>query len=206
MMRWLPLALLTVVGGCQCLQPVVECPRRGCHAVFADGGTDGGASDAGEVDAGLCVGWDGGGTSTGSDAGLDGGTATRGFLFLGDTCDDALVTFPVTTPGVFTSLSACVACGCDATKMVFLIGAPDGGFTTSTYCDQLDVVTQSPQFVVEAFPDLTTGCVAPECTVWRAATDDAGVVKSLGDAGLARACEATLVTNVSKVRCTTFIH
>jgi hypothetical protein len=205
MMRWLPFALLAVVGGCQCLQPVVECPRRGCHAVF-DGGVDAGP-DAGELDAGLCVAWDGGGTSTGSDAGLDGGpVATRGYLFLGDTCDDALITQPVTTPGVFTSLTACVECGCDPTKMVFLIGGPDGGFTPSSYCDQLDVVTNSPQFVNEAFPDLAGGCQAPECTVWRATASDAGVVTGLGDAGLARACQATLVTNVSQVRCTVFIH
>jgi hypothetical protein len=197
-MRWVPFALLAVVGGCQCLQPVVECPRRGCHAVFADAGTDGG-----RLDAGLCVGWDGGGTSSGADGGPD---ASTGYLFLGDTCDNALITQPVTTPGVFTSLEACVQCGCDPAKFTFLIGTPgDAGFTASTFCDQLDVVTGSPQYVNEAFPDLDGGCLGANCTVWRDALDDAGVLE-LGDAGLSRACQASLVTNVSQVRCTIFIH
>jgi hypothetical protein len=181
--RLAPFLLVAVVGGCQCLEPVSECPRRGCHFTPSDAGGD----------AGLCVAWDGGGTFTGArDGGPDAGP---GFVFLGDTCDDQLVTLPVTTPGVFTSLAACVRCGCDEKKFAFVGPATDAGFTTTTVCESLQAVTTSPDFVRQAFPDVTdAGCTTAGCTVWTGS-------KPLGADGRARACAASLVTNVSSVRC-----
>ncbi len=183
--RVAPLLVVALVAGCQCLEPVPECPRRGCHFTPADAGRDGG----------LCVAWDGGGTSTGaSDSGVDAGP---GFVFLGDTCDDQLVTLPVQTPGVFTSLSACVKCGCDAKKFLFVPARADAGFTATTVCDLLQATTTSPTFVQQAFSDVTdAGCTATGCTVWAGS-------KPLGADGLARACATSLVTNVSAVRCVT---
>jgi hypothetical protein len=162
------LALLTV-GGCQCLQPVRECPPD-CELV--------------------CEAWDGGGVPT-----LDAGAAVgvTGFTFLGDTCNDQPITVPVTTPGVFTSLPDCIACGCAARlQRPGLLGA-------STVCTELRVWTNSPEWIPRAFPELAPGvCNAQWCVVWKAHSD-AG--EALGDAGLARACQATLVTNVYAVDC-----
>jgi hypothetical protein len=164
------LALLTV-GGCQCLQPVRECPPD-CESV--------------------CVAWDGGGVP-GPDAGAD--ASVPGFTFLGDTCNDQPITLPVTTPGVFTSLPDCIACGC-APRL-----QRPGVLAANTVCTEVRAWTNSPEWMPRAFPELTAAsCNTQWCVVWKARTD-AG--EPLGDAGLARACQSTLVTNVYFVDCAT---
>ncbi len=210
MRNLLAVALLSV-SACQCLEPVGECSGTRCatDAGKTDGGSgDGGPGDSGTLDAGFFP--DGGVFDSGffpSDGGAcelwDGRgvgkcAAVTGYVFQGTSCQGQCVLYPISTPGIFKTLSECAGCGCDTSK---LVATPAATFGPGMYCDQLDVRLSATWLLEEAFPGVDAGCIpvgstSSDCTVWR---------RQLGDAGYARACAATLLPGVTQVRCLTFL-
>ena len=101
---------------------------------------------------------------------------------------------------MYPSLTACVSCGCDTTK---LTTKPTQGYSAQTFCDTVTVTTTLPRLLEEAFPGFDGGCVPKgavdfECRLLGH--------QLLGDAGYARSCAATLVPYVSDVKCMVYIQ
>ncbi len=200
--RFLLLVCLFAVSGCNCFVPVEECVGIRCTRLpdggRRDGGVDAGRTDGGpRLDAGAavaCAVWDGGGVGKCA--------AITGYVWVGTSCQGECVLYPISTPGVYATLAECVSCGCDATK--FKTNPPGQPVGPGTYCDVLSAVTTLPRLISEAFSTgdggYDAGCapfgaVEFECPVW---------TRTLGDAGYARGCAATLVPYVSEVRCRIF--
>jgi hypothetical protein len=204
--RFLLLLCAFALSGCNCFVPVEECVGIRCSR-FPDGGLrDGGRSDGGLVDAGRKDGGfeaDGGGGSCGA---WDGGgvgkcAAITGYVQQGTVCRGECVLYPIATPGVYPTLGACVACGCDTAK---LSTKPTQSFGPTSSCDEVVVTTTLPRLLEEAFPGYDGGCVPKgaldyECTLLTKTS-------ALGDAGYARSCAATLVPYVADVQCRVFIQ
>jgi len=200
--RFLLLLCAFALSGCNCFVPVEECVGIRCSRLpdgglrdggGRDGGVDAGRKDAGvEPDAGSCGVWDGGGVGKCA--------ALTGYVQLGKVCRGECVLYPITTPGVYPTLGACVACGCDLTK---LSAKPAQPFEEKSFCDEVVVTTTLPRLLEEAFPGYDGGaCVAKgaldyECRLLGMST--------LGDAGYARSCAATLVPYVTDVQCRVFV-
>lgn len=206
--RFLLLLGAFAVSGCNCFVPVEECVGVRCFR-FPDGGLrDGGGRDGGVRDGGGDAGRSDGGLVT-ADAGTacgnwDGGgvgkcAAITGYVQLGKVCRGECVLYPISTAGVYPTLGACAACGCDTAK---LSASPIQDFGPQTLCDDVIVSTTLPRLLEEAFPGYDGGCIAKgaldyECTLLNH--------QQLGDAGYARSCAATLVPYVSDVKCRIFI-
>lgn len=207
--RLLVLTAVLALSGCNCFVPVEECIGKKCLRLDggkADAGRDGGAADAGAPSDGggaptACAVWDGGGVGECA--------AITGYVATGTACQGECVLYPIATPGVFPTLAACTACGCDRSK---LSAKPAQAINDTAFCDEVAVSTTIPRLLDEAFDvpdagpdgggDFDGGCVAIgavgfECHLWGKG--------QLGDAGVARLCAATLVPSVTDVQCRVFI-
>lgn len=199
------------LSGCNCFVPVEECVGKKClprpDGGKADAGRDAGlpdggaASDAGPPNVLACAVWDGGGVGKCA--------ALTGYVALGNKCQGECVLFPIVTPGVFPSLAECVACGCDGAK---LSAKPAQPFNDNSFCDEVVVTTSLPRLLDEAFDvtdagdagrDFDGGCVAMGAIDFSCTLLGQG---KLGDAGVAKACAATLVPNVTDVQCRVFVQ
>ena len=194
------------LSGCGCFVPVEECVGKKCFHLDGgakDGGTKDGGVDAGRSDGGVmaCAIWDGGGVGKCA--------ALTGYVALGNTCRGECVEYPIVTPGVFPSLAACVSCGCDPAK---LSAKPAQAINANAFCDEVGVTTTLPRLLDEAFDapdagaggrDFDGGCTAMGAVDFACLLLGKG---SLGDAGMARVCAATLVPYVTDVQCRVFIN
>lgn len=203
--RLLLLLCALPLSGCNCFVPVEECVGIRCTRLPDGGPRDAGARDAGVSDGGrndggsfagdsgtACKPWDGGGVGKCA--------AITGYVQLGTVCRGECVLYPISTPGVYPTLGTCVSCGCDTAK---LSSKPAQSYGPESFCDAVVVTTTLPRLLEEAFPGYDGGCVPKgaldyECTLLGKAT--------LGDAGYARSCAATLVPYVANVQCQVFIQ
>ena len=143
--------------------------------------------------------WDGGGVGECA--------AITGYVRTATECSGQCVLFPIATAGVFPDLSACVACGCDPSKIRVpgLVGKPVVG--PGDYCGALVAMTTLPRLLDEAFPGYDGGCYPVAAAAWActllapSSHGDAGWSVFLDDAGYARTCAATLVPRVTEVQC-----
>lgn len=202
--RLFVLAAALALSGCNCFVPVEECVGKKCLARpdggAKDAGTDGGKADAGIADGGAsvvtCAIWDGGGVGKCA--------AITGYVAEGKTCRGECVLYPIVTPGVFPTLAECVSCGCDAAK---LSSKPVQTFNATAFCDEVNVTTSQPGPLADVFgaPDsgFDGGCVATGAVDFRCRIGGPG---TLGDAGVARACAATLTPGVTDVNCLVLIQ
>lgn len=203
--RFLLLLCAFALSGCNCFVPVEECVGIRCARLpdggLRDGGardagvSDGGRADGGRIDGGAVPGcgvWDGGGVGKCA--------AVTGYVQLGKVCRGDCVLYPIATDGVYPTLGSCVSCGCDTAK---LSSAPAQTFGPEASCDDVVVTTTLPRLLEEAYPGFDGGCTPKgaldyECTLLSKQF-------TLGDAGYARSCSATLVPYVTDVKCRVFI-
>src|SRR4051812_45817738 len=106
---WMPLTVLAL-SGCQCFVPVDECRGGKCFAKDAgsDGGSDGGVVPVTDAGTNACALWDGGGVGKCA--------AVTGYVATATECRGDCVTYPLSAPGLFPNLPACIGCGCDPAK------------------------------------------------------------------------------------------
>ncbi len=201
--RFLLVLCVFSLSGCNCFVPVEECIGIRCTRLPDGGQRDGGGHDAGKLDGGkldagadagafACGVWDGG-------AGVGKCAAITGYAQLGTVCRGACVSYPIVDPGLYPTLAACAGCGCDPTKLSTVPAQP---FAAETFCDDVVVKTTLPRLLEEAFAGFDGGCTPLgaldyQCTLLGKQT--------LGDAGYARSCAATLVPYVSDVQCRVFV-